>query len=93
MFSLSQGFITGTAATSPRGMPPVGSPPCLRMYNHNMSTLKMNIITTYSYLYAVYSRNILVPEGLMSVCLCMGLVRVLNVVVGVLASLELVFPH
>ena len=49
------------------GSPPVGSPPCLRMYNHNISTLKINIIKTYSYLYAVYSRNILVPEGLMSV--------------------------
>ena len=55
------------------GCPPVGSPPCLRVYNHNISTLKINIIKTYSYLYAVYSRNILVPEGLMSVCLCMGL--------------------
>jgi len=60
----------------------VGSPPCLRVYNDNISTLKINIIKTYSYLYAVYSRNILVPEGLVSVCLCMGLVRVLNMVVG-----------
>lgn len=30
----------------------------------------MNIIKMYSYLCAVYSRNILYQEGLMRVCLC-----------------------
>jgi len=76
------------------GCPPVGSPPCIRVYNHNISTLRINIIKTYSYLYAVYSRNILVPEGLMSVCLCMGLGwGFWTWLWVVLAGLELVFPH
>jgi hypothetical protein len=55
MFNLSHGFVTGTAAASPRGMPPRGLSAMPSMYNHNISTLKMNIIKTYSYLYAVYS--------------------------------------
>jgi hypothetical protein len=51
----------------------------------------MNIIKTYSYLYAVYSRNILYQQGLMRVCLSRA-VRVLNVVSGGFGSLGTLLP-